>query len=867
MMDRRILERDHQLAELAEAARMAALGHGSAVLVFGEAGIGKSSMVEAVRSRLPAEGRLLVGYCDDLSTARTLGPFRDLVGAVGSDLTQALRAGSDRERLLAALQAELDWPAHPTVLAIEDVHWADEATLDVLRFLARRIDQLSAVLLLTYRDDELGADHPLRPLLEILARTARTHGLRLEHLSREGVRELSAAHSVDGDAVFAITSGNPFFVSEVLASGDHSGVPGTVLDAVRGRLSRLDPATRDAVEQLAVVPSAIERWLVEALVDGGLPALSGAEDQGLLDVTRERVAFRHELTRRAVADAIPATRSAQLHGDILAALSHHQPPIDVARLVHHAGQAGDAAAIVRHGPVAAAEAVANGSHREALAHYRLVLEHQAAFTVRERAELLEAFAIECYTVGERGRAVTSQQEAVSLRRELGEPAAVGAALRWLSRMQWWNGDRPAAECSAREAIEVLEPVGDVMLLALAYSNQAQLDMLAYRLEAVPVSERAVALAEAAGDPATLSHALNNLGSSRWHIGDPSGRVALERSLRVALTAHEIEHGCRAYVNLAWHLLDQFQIDDAERYVNGGIELAEGGEHLTFLDYLHIERARIELARGQWDDALETASDPVRATVVRCPALVVRGRVHCRRGDRAGLALLETALQLGRDMGEIAWTAPAAAANAEAAWLLQDPAVLSPDALDVHTEAVTRHATALSPELGFWLGKLGRATVSAGTTEEPYTLLGAGRWQDAAATWQAQRCRYEYALALTESGDPDLLLSALAELDDLGAAPLARLTRAELRRLGVARVPRGPAETTRHNPAGLTARQLDVLALLMSGATNAEIAGRLVVSVRTIDNHVAAILQKLDVHTRSAAVIRAGDLGITAVRST
>jgi len=166
-----MLERDAELSVLGDAVQAAAAGRGSVVLVFGEAGIGKSSLVEAVRARLPAEGRMFVGYCDDLATPRTLGPFRDLVGSVGAELSRAVTDGHDRDRLLSALRAELDWPAHPAVLVIEDVHWADDATLDALRYLIRRIGSLPAVLVLTYRDDELSREHALTGLLGQAARS------------------------------------------------------------------------------------------------------------------------------------------------------------------------------------------------------------------------------------------------------------------------------------------------------------------------------------------------------------------------------------------------------------------------------------------------------------------------------------------------------------------------------------------------------------------------------------------------------------------------------------------------------------------------------------------------------------------------
>jgi len=257
-----MLERDAELAALAHAAREAADRHGSVVLVKGEAGIGKSSLVEALRSHLPAAGRMLVGYCDDLATPRTLGPFRDLVGSVGTELSHAAMDGSERDRVLTALRTELTWPDHPTVLVIEDVHWADDATLDALRYLIRRIADLPAVLILTYRDDELNREHPLHGLLGQASRSDHVRHLPLRRLSQQAVRQLSAGSSVDAHDLFELTSGNPFFVHELLVSAQGERVPPTIADAVLARVRSLDPSVQDVLEQLAVVPSVLDRWLV-----------------------------------------------------------------------------------------------------------------------------------------------------------------------------------------------------------------------------------------------------------------------------------------------------------------------------------------------------------------------------------------------------------------------------------------------------------------------------------------------------------------------------------------------------------------------------------------------------------------------------
>jgi ATP/maltotriose-dependent transcriptional regulator MalT len=862
---RGILERDVELSVLAGAVRAAADGHGSVVLVRGEAGIGKSSLVEAVRAHLPAEGRMLVGYCDDLATPRTLGPFRDLVGSVGAELSRAVTDGSDRDRVLAALRAELTWPEHPTVLVIEDVHWADDATLDALRYLTRRIADVPAVLILTYRDDELDREHGLHGLLGQASRSDQVRHLPLRRLSADAVRQLGADGPVDADDLFALTSGNPFFVHELLASAHGERVPHTIVDAVLARVRRLDPPVQDVLEQLAVVPSALERWLVDELVPdsppGRVAALEAAERGGLLTVSTRRISFRHELTRRAIAGSVPAARLIDLNERVLTALVNRDGS-DMAQIVHHAAQAGDTDAIVRYGPAAARDAGRAGAHREAVAHFALVLEHAGLFPPGERADLLQEYAIECYTIGAAERAAGAQRQAVELNRSRGDPRTLGDSLRWLARMQWWAGERGDAERANCEAIEVLEKVGDSRLLALALSCLSQLHMLAHRpVESISYGQRAVALAREAGDAATASHALTNIGTSQWLLGDPAGLRTMNEGLRGALEIGDTEDACRAYVNIVWQLLDWFRLDEAERYLTASVQLAEDTEFLGFLSYMHVERARLELARGSWDEAARLAGLSVDANLpVRCAALTVLGRARVRRGQPDAVGVLDPAWELAVKANEPQRTGPVAAVRAEAAWLNGDHATALAIAGPVYQEAARLGDQVYQAELGYWLAKAGRPAETPG--DHPYAVQAVGRWREAAALWDAAGCPYEHAAALAESPDPQHLLAALEMLDELGAKPLAIRVRTRLRELGVTRIPRGPLVETRSNPAGLTARQVDVLRLLGRGYTNAEIASELVISVRTVDSHVAAVLDKLGAATRRDAAARAAELGLT-----
>jgi DNA-binding CsgD family transcriptional regulator/tetratricopeptide (TPR) repeat protein len=871
---RGILEREAELAVLAGALRAAAGRHGSVVLVMGEAGIGKSSLVESIRAHLPAEGRLLIGYCDDLATPRTLGPFRDLAGSTGTEFSQAVTDGSDRDRVLATLRAELDWPEHPTVLVIEDVHWADDATLDALRYLIRRIADLPAVLVLTYRDDELTREHPLHGVLGLASRSDHVRRLPLSRLSRGAVEQLSAGSPVNAADLFELTAGNPFFVHELLSCADEERIPPTIADAVLARVRSLDPATQDALELLAVVPSAMERWLVDDLVAGagpaGVAALAAAEERGLISVSTRGITFRHELTRCAIAESVPAARSMALNRRVLDALIGHGGA-DVSQIVHHAALAGRDDAIVRYGPAAATDAARAGAHREAAAHLGLVLEQAEEFPLAERARLLGQFAVECYTIGAIDKAVTAGQHAAALNRSLGDPRQLSACLRWLSRISWMAGDRPAAEEAGREAIGTAEQAGDDQLLALALSNESQLCMLANRLpEGISYGERAVALARAMGDAAITSHALTNLGICRWALGDPAGQATLDEALQVALDAGDTEDACRAYVCIIWSLLDWFRLGEAERYLAAAMRLAEDSEFFGFLAYLQVGRARLEFARGSWDEAVRFAETAVDEYLpARCAALTVLGRIHVRRGESRGTRFLTSAWKLAVQIDEMQRLGPVAAGRAEDAWLRGDLDRVTAIAAPVHAEAARLADPVHEAELGYWLARAGQpvavATVAASTVAastmaagHPYVLQAAGRWREAAAAWQEAGCPYEQAAALAQSADPEDLLTALPILDGLGARPLATVVRRRLRAAGMTRIPRGPRGEARVNPAGLTARQVDVLRLLGQGCTNAQIASQLVVSVRTVDSHVAAVLGKLGAASRQEA---AADLGV------
>ncbi|MDQ4095633.1 MAG: AAA family ATPase, partial [Actinomycetota bacterium] len=363
-----VLEREYEMRTLEEALEDAIAGAGSAVLVFGEAGIGKSSLVRAFLASAGSEARVLFGACDDLLTPRTLGPFRDMGRASKGKLATAVSQGSDRDAVFGAVLDELAVPT--TIMVIEDVHWADDATLDVIRYLSRRIGSVPGMVILTYRHDELRDDHPLLRVLGGFAGEG-ARRLHLRPLSLDAVRDMSLGSSVNAVEVFDATQGNAFFVAEALAAPD-SIVPATVRDAVLARVRSLAPATREALAVLSVIPVRIDRWLVEALLEDPGSVLEEAEQRGVLVSDTNQVWFRHEIARRAVQQALAPSARLDHNRRVLQRLVAHPDP-DLAQVVHHAREADDPERVVRYALQAAAEAARAGAYREALSHFEQVL--------------------------------------------------------------------------------------------------------------------------------------------------------------------------------------------------------------------------------------------------------------------------------------------------------------------------------------------------------------------------------------------------------------------------------------------------------------------------------------------------------------
>src|SRR5437868_4369047 len=860
-----LLERDGQIATLEDAlAGVVATGNGRLVLVGGEAGVGKTALLREFCGGQSA--RVVWGACDALFTPRPLGPLFEIAESVGGELQDLVASGTKPHEVASALLAEMSSP-RGSVLVLEDLHWADEATLDVLRLLARRVENSPALVLASYRDDELDRGHPLRIVLGELATSPAVQRLRVEPLSAAAVASLADPRGIDPADLHRSTGGNPFFVTEVLASGAEQ-IPPTVRDAVLARAARLDPEARTLIEAVAVVPPQADLWLLEALAAETVERVDDCLASGMLAATQGGVAFRHDLARIAVEESLTPARALDLHRRALAALA--APPgasPDLARLAHHAEAAADRAAVLRFAPAAAARAAALGAHREAAAQYARALRFADGEPVAVRAELLERCSHECYLTARLDEALAAQEQALACWREVGDTLREGDALRALARLLSFAGRNAEAEVACREAIALLEQLEPGPELARAYGKMAQRCVnWSDNAGAIKWGTRALELAERLGQVETITYALTTIGSAELVQGSLAGREKLERSLRLARDAGLDDDAGRAFMNLAWDLVRERRFRDAEPYLTAGLAYCdERGLGYWWLSLLAC-RACLELARGDWDAAAHMAgsvlADPRHSNVARGLALTVLGLLGVRRGDSpAGEALYE-ALEVTKPTGELQQIAPVAAATAEAAWLAGRPERVR-GLLDETLElALHREADWEIAELACWRRRLGLPNeVPPPARARPYALELESDPAAAALLWSELGCPYEAALALAGTDDESCLRQALDDFRRLDAQPAAAIVTRRLRERGVRGLPRGPRRSTRSNSANLTSRELEVLGLVTEGLRNAEIAERLFLSEKTVDHHVSSILRKLDARTRAEASVKAVRLGL------
>ncbi|WP_087004314.1 ATP-binding protein [Rhizobium sullae] len=872
-----LLDREGPLEALLSAMHNAAAGHGSTVLLEGEAGIGKTSLLRAFAEHADNGCQVLWGWCEALFTPRPLGPLQDMGHLLDPRVAALLDQAAPQERLFPALLNVLQHASGVIVLIFEDVHWADNATLDLMKYLGRRISLLPTVLVLSLRSDEIGADHPLTHVIGDLPSASVTR-IALGPLSPEAVTVLAEQAGRSAADLYRVTEGNPFFITELLASGEvePGRVPDSIRDAVWARLSRLTAGERKVLEVISIVPGSVEPWLIrpllgveaEALVDECVArGLLRRDDQGA-------VMFRHELARQATLDRLPPSLQRSLHAKVEAAISQlittHASGL-LSRRIHHAAGANDGARVLELAPQAAAHAARLGAHGEAASHLATALRYVAQATPELAAHLYEDWAYEA------GMAlllyepvIEAHHRAIAIWRDLGRIDKIGPNLCRLSRLHWRRGEGQPAEDYADQAVREMENLPPCSELAMAYSTRSQLHMLHYRFdEAIDWGLRAISLADRLGEIETRVHALNNVGTALLFADRPGGRERLEESLALALEHGFHDDAARAYTNFAECAVVSKDFVLAERLLAEGIAFATRHDLDSATQYLLGRQAQLHMEQGRFREA-ETVAQGVMnlerlPMVMHLPALTVLGRVRARLGEPGSLALLQQALQEGLATGEPQRIVPVRLALAEAAWLDGDDSAGHEQLSVLVRMDLDNFRTWDFGELAVWWRRCGMTIpLPAPKAQIPLAHSAELRGDPLAAAkeWDRLGLPYEAALALMQVRGADAgpaLGRAVTTFETLEARPAAALARKQAQRLGVAsqlpKARRGPYGVARHHPLGLTWHEQQVLALIAAGMSNKEAAQRLSRSPRTIEHQVSAVLGKFNAANRMEVLLR------------
>ena len=842
-------EREAPLAALREAAVRASQGHGHVVLLSGEAGIGKTSLLRAFARESPAP--VWWGACEALQTPQPLAPLHDMARARPLGFAPLLDPANARMALFDAVLREMQ--AAPCVVVVEDAHWADEATRDLLRFVGRRIDRTNALLVISFRHDEVPASHPLRGAVGELPAQDTTR-LQLSPLSPDAVAALARAALRSPSGVHATTGGNPFYVTELLRHGGEV-VPASVQDLVLARFSRLTPGARAVAQLAAIVPARIEDDLVEALLHPARDDLEACFDVGLLLAEGAHLAYRHELARVAIERSLSPPLARSLHARVLQLLQG-RAATSPARLAHHAALANASEAVLRFAPEAALAARARGARTEAAAHFREALRHADALPPRSRVPLLEGLAVESQAIGRIAEAIAAREEIAQLLAD-GPAEPRGRNLSELALVLVLALRNAEADARSREAIATLEALPHGAALASAYRVEAQLRMLNRDCaEAVLRGTSAIALARECGDDAVAIAAAGTVGTARLLQGEPDGLAMLQDVLARARERGLDFVAANTLANLGSGLGEIHRFEQADRFLREAIGFATARDIAFYRLYGLAWLALVELHRGRWDEAAahaeEVLATDAEGTTSRVMALCALGRVRLRRGSAGAEELLDEARERALASGTLQRLAPVQAARAEAALQRDDPDTAAEEVMQALPLARAKAHPWFVGELADLLHRAGREPPPLAECARPFAARIAGRWREAAQAWAEIGEPFERARALAQ-GDEAARIEALGLYEGLGAQPAAEALRRGLRDAGVRGVPRGPRASTTRHAHGLTAREAEVMALLALGLRNSEIAERLFRSVRTVEHHVDAILRKVGARSRAEAV--------------
>jgi ATP/maltotriose-dependent transcriptional regulator MalT len=861
-----LIERNKFLAALEGVFEKIVEGEGHCILLAGEAGIGKTSLIKAFSKQKKNDCNIYQGTCDSLFTPRPLAPLYDIIGQINNDLWPNDDQAVDRVKMFSKLFNELRNQDKPTLVIFEDIHWADEATLDFIKFFARRIAQIRCLFIISYRDNEVNAQYPLRNLLGQLPSDSFTT-LQLLPLSRQAVEALASEKGYSGEDVYSISGGNPFYVNEILASYS-PGIPENIKDSILALYNTLDDKIKGVWSALSVIPAGFEVAYLERMEPEYETVIENCLLAKIIVLDNGVIFFKHELYRRTIEASLSPVLRVALNKRILDLfLEDFEQNQEIERIIHHAKNANEHQLVIKYAPLAAGQAAAVGAHIESARLYYMAISCYNGDDKDVLAKLYEPYAYECYLTNQLKEAIAYQEKLLAIRQEQDDKEQMGNSFRFLSRLWWFEGNHKQSEHYAYRAIKALGEHSSSKATAMAFSNMSQLKMLSDQ-NALSIfwGEKAITLAKELKDDETLSHALNNVGSAYLKVpaSKQQGIDMLMKSLEIALKKSYHEHAARAYINLIGNSIILKDYEFAEKASEEGIQYCMDRDLDSWAAYMLSCKARLLLETGNWEQAYAIAdkllANKSYTSIVIIPALTVIATIKMRRGDTDALPLLLEASDLAFEAMELQRIIPVLAALLEYEWLTGERVVekeMFESALNLLTDTDAEH---YKQEFDFWVTKVQKNNYQAKVFYDAYKISDTKAKVKSVAPSEESGCRYAHAIKLFDGGIADKKM-AINIIHGLGANRVYEKMKADMRTSGIKNIPRGMRKSTLENPANLTRRELDILFLLKEGLQNKEIAERLFISAKTVDHHISSILFKLDAKSRAKAVTEAVRLEI------
>lgn len=852
-----LYERDEVLTTL-ERTLQQTKNSGQIILLSGNPGMGKTSVVKKFLDALPDSLPKYIGYCDALFAPRPLGPLKDIL--ISEQTKPHTFMESQRDSMFLAMFNLLK---EHSVLVFEDVHWADNGTLDFIKFLNRRIHFTKCTVLLTFRPKEiqeasiLGLSHNI---------TSEVTRIDLEPLSKDIVLSLCNQKGMDGNYIYNLTNGNPFFISEYL-SNPSEGIPDSIHNLILSRITVLNEKEREAMSLAALFPNPVPLNVVTKLIDNWENTLINPIELGFMSIDGNALRFRHEIVRLVIESSISVIKKILMHSEILEVLNNDKNT-DIVELIHHAKGAKKFRMVAELAPTAARRAQELGVHKEAAFLFKAAIDCTEELGDEEWIRLLEDYSFECYLTNNLEEALDFRHKIIEYieRTNRTDIARIGINYCWLSRLFWYQADSSNAFKFGNLAVQNLKQCSNGNYTAQTFSNFGQLHMLKGDFDhAMYWSMKAYNLAKSLGNLDVQAHSLTNIGSIRIKHEKTSeeGFSNLELAEKLAIEANNHDHTARIYTTLLCDTINRRK--NPTEIMDKTLDFCSKYQVESYYHYNLAWRSYYLFQKGKLQESISISEELLgvsnQAKINLLVAVASKSRILMRQGNYEIKELLEQMAQIAQNTAEVQRIVPIATAMLEFEWLF-DHTFEDRNIIQAAIEQLSKSYGAhnISGEMVFWCSLVGINHNLELNSDDGFKHLIDRDIEKAITFWKSNDFPYELALSYC-LGDDEQIRDGFYILDKLQAIQTKKKVREYLKNSGKQNVPKGILKSTRNNPLHLTNRELDVLDQVSKGLSNSEIASTLFISSKTVDNHVSSILSKMDVNARQKAIIKARELKI------